>query len=65
MIDAAKQPCYARCQKCTHVFVYAHVPMELGTFARTMRRATCPMCGATSKDLTVFEPGNVPAAADR
>lgn len=58
-----KQPCYARCQQCQHVFVFAYIPMEVSKFCRTMRRACCPQCAATSKHLIVFEPGVTPAAA--
>lgn len=60
LADDPKVPSHARCGPCGHVWVFAYVPCLLTVFVRQMKRATCPMCGATSKQIYVYEPGRVP-----
>lgn len=34
-----------KCGRCEHIFVVAHLPMELGKAASLAKRAACPKCG--------------------
>lgn len=36
-----------RCGACDHIFIVAHLPMDLGKAAKLMRRAACPKCAST------------------
>ncbi|WP_164783884.1 MULTISPECIES: hypothetical protein [unclassified Mesorhizobium] len=36
-----------KCVDCGHVWVVAHLPMELSKAAQLAKRAACPKCGAT------------------
>ena len=40
-----------RCGKCGYVWVGCYLPMEAGKFAKMMRKAMCPSCGADSKNI--------------
>lgn len=39
------------CAKCSHEWVAAYLPMEIGTFVKVAKAATCPKCGASGKSI--------------
>ena len=53
-----RQPVYLQCRVCDHTWIAAWLPMSAGTFARLLKRATCPQCGET-KRIYLHEPGTV------
>lgn len=52
-----REACWVNCAKCGHEFAPAYLPMDAGVWARIMRSARCPMCGAGAKSLKM---GKVP-----
>ncbi len=38
-----------RCGGCGHVFIVAHLPMDMEKAAGLMKRAACPKCGETKQ----------------
>lgn len=52
-----RQPCYARCLKCEHTWVFAYLPMPEGPFDRVMKHSTCPMCASTTRHHAFSDPG--------
>lgn len=46
------------CTQCKHRWTVAYLPMAAATFARVLRSAHCPMCGATSRHsrIAIDEP---------
>jgi hypothetical protein len=42
-----RKPFWAKCPKCAHCWAACYTPLPVDTFARLMKRATCPMCGET------------------
>lgn len=39
-------PFWARCRACDHRWIAAYVPMNITTFAKLVKTARCPKCGA-------------------
>lgn len=58
-----RTPVYLRCARDDHQWIAAWLPMELGKFARLLKKATCPMCGKTDQVYMSFEP-QAPAAEE-
>lgn len=48
-----RKPFRLRCKKWDHGWTAAYYPMELGLFARVVRAARCPMCGANSRHAVI------------
>lgn len=57
----AKNPLYATCKACLHVWPALYLPMPLQTAATAMSRATCPQCGETKK-ITVATAAEIAAS---
>lgn len=51
--ELTRQPQWLKCLKCSHVWIGIYLPMELGKYARLMKKAFCPSCGAAAKDITL------------
>jgi hypothetical protein len=51
-----RTPVYLHCRPCDHQWIAAWLPMEMGKFARLMKKATCPMCGKTDGVYMSYEP---------
>jgi hypothetical protein len=49
--EAERKPFTVRCGECRHEWIAGYTPMEMGRFAKLLRGACCPMCGADSKKL--------------
>lgn len=45
-VEPARKPFWARCGDCAHCWPAAYAPLPVITFARTVMRARCPMCGS-------------------
>lgn len=52
-----KSPQWAFCVACGHAWVVAYLPMEVGRFAKLLKGACCPRCGASSKDARLWQTG--------
>lgn len=46
-----RQPFLIRCEPCQHVWAIAYLPMEMGTMVKLLKRAACPLCGSSGKNL--------------
>ena len=51
--DEEKDEVKVSCEICGHLWVAMYTPMELGTAAELMKKAMCPMCGASSHSIFI------------
>jgi hypothetical protein len=54
MSEEPKEPAWARCDKCQHIFTYAYLPMEIAKVVPLMQRLSCPMCANTDGKTFFF-----------
>lgn len=40
-----------KCTKCNHVWIAAHLPMEVGGFCEVVKRICCPNCAASGNAI--------------
>lgn len=45
---AQRKPFWAKCS-CGHIWPVCYLPMEMMLAAKVMKRASCPVCGATKE----------------
>lgn len=50
-VNEQREPQMVNCATCSHEWIVAWLPMEAGLFARVLKSARCPSCGAASKAL--------------
>jgi hypothetical protein len=51
--EEKKQPFWAKCGACGHLWTICFLPMEMTKAATIMMRACCPMCGAGSETIGI------------
>lgn len=51
MTERGTTPFFAKCGKCSHCWELYRSPIDLVVAAKLMRRATCPVCGASGKSI--------------
>ena len=58
-----RTPLRVQCKPCSFVWTAAYLPMEAGKITRLLRKAHCPMCAASSRQITIApdEPATTPA----
>lgn len=51
-MDKARKPFWAKCRLCTHIWIVAYCGMDIQTFSEILKSCRCPMCGATSHQIS-------------
>ena len=59
MTTEARKPFWAKCADCGHCWAAAYAPMEIMTFARTVKAARCPMCGCKKSVVAKQDDGKL------
>jgi Zn finger protein HypA/HybF involved in hydrogenase expression len=56
--DTSRQPLWAKCTECLHVWVLMYLPMPMALSAKLARAALCPKCGADAQKITPAKQAN-------
>ena len=53
MTGDPRKPFWAKCKPCGHCWPIAYLPLEVSAVVKAGKRATCPMCAATGKEIGI------------
>jgi len=49
-----RKPFRVRCGKCSHKWIAAYTPMQMGPMAKVLKAIRCPMCAETARNIFVL-----------
>lgn len=48
-----RKPVWAKCKVCRHTWAVAYLPMDMVKHAKLLKRAMCPNCSASGRNVAV------------